>query len=667
VSEPVPAPFRFEEFDLDLERYELRRSGQAVKLERIPMELLILLLQNNGKLVRREAINRRLWGENAYQDTDHSVNTAVNKLRYILRDDPRDPRFIQTVVGQGYRFIAEVAADPVPAPISEDSEPPSAGTQAGEEKLLSAANGSQPGLHEPGITPTPIPVPAVNEGSPIPTRRPFLLVGLAILVALLAAATFLSLHRSRSADEPKNAVGGFHSIAVLPFVNLAQNSDQDYIVDGMTDQLITDLASSTPLRVISRSSVMQYKGRQVPMREIVQTLDVDAVLEGSFLHNGTQVRITADLIDARNDRHLWAQVYQESGDDLLSMQEPVANDIVHQVALALGSTASASRLRPVNVRARDAYLRGRFLWNKRTLDSLTKSIAHYQDAIKADPKFAEAYAALGDAYVLLSSYGGGGPAGSLQKAQEAAESALQLGGGLAEAHTVLGAVRTDRDWDWLGAETEYRQALQLNPSYPTARHWYSLHLSRLGRTEEAEVEIQRAHALDPLSTIISTDAAETAYWARKQNEALKRVDAVLSTDPYFAEAHLVKGKIYEQQGSYEQALAEFKIALALFGGGPNVEALRGHALALAGASEQALEIARQLEAASAHSYVSGVDIAAIYCGLRQPDVAMRWFNRAYLNRDKGMNMLGIDPMFDGCRADHRFQELIRKLKLQPAA
>jgi TolB-like protein/DNA-binding winged helix-turn-helix (wHTH) protein/Tfp pilus assembly protein PilF len=663
----VPAPFHFEEFDLDLERYELRRSGQAVKLERIPMELLILLLQNNGKLVRREAINRRLWGENAYQDTDHSVNTAVNKLRYILRDDPRDPKFIQTVVGQGYRFIAEVAADPIADPILEGPQPPSAGTQAGEEKPLSAVNGSQHGLHEPGITPTPISVPAVNEGSPIPTRRPFLLVGLAILVALLAAATFLSLHRSRSADEPKNAVGGFHSIAVLPFVNLAQNSDQDYIVDGMTDQLITDLASSTPLRVISRSSVMQYKGRQVPMREIVQTLDVDAVLEGSFLHNGAQVRVTADLIDARNDRHLWAQVYEESGDDLLSMQEPVANDILHQVALALGSSVSASRLRPVNVRARDAYLRGRFLWNNRTLDSLTKSITLYQDAIKADPKFAEAYAALGDAYVLLSSYGGAAPAGSLQKAQEAAERALQLGGGLAEAHTVLGAVRTDRDWDWLGAETEYRQALQLNPSYPTARHWYSLHLSRLGRTEEAEVEIQRAHALDPLSTIISTDAAETAYWARKQNEALKRVDAVLSTDPYFAEAHLVKGKIHEQQGRYEQALAEFKIALALFGGGPNVEALRGHALALAGASEQALEIARQLEAASAHSYVSGVDIAAIYCGLRQPDVAMRWLNKAYLNRDKGMNMLGIDPMFDGCRADNRFQELIRKLNLQPAA
>jgi tetratricopeptide (TPR) repeat protein len=274
---------------------------------------------------------------------------------------------------------------------------------------------------------------------------------------------------------------------------------------------------------------------------------------------------------------------------------------------------------------------------------------------------------MGDAYVLLSSYGGIGPSSSLAKAQEAAEQALRLGGGLAEAHTVLGAVKTDRDWDWPAAEVEYRRALALNPSYPTARHWYSLHLSRLGRTQEAEVEIERARALDPLSAIIRTDAAETAYWARKPSEAMSRVDEVLSINSYFAEAHQVKGKIFEQQGHYEQALAEFKIALALFGGGANVEALRGHALALAGASEQALEIARQLEAASAHSYVSGVDIAAIYCGLRQPEVAMRWLNKAYLYRDKGMDMLGIDPMFDGCRSDPNFHDLLRKLKLQPAA
>jgi TolB-like protein/DNA-binding winged helix-turn-helix (wHTH) protein/tetratricopeptide (TPR) repeat protein len=663
----VAAPIRFEEFDLDIERYELRRSGHALKLERIPMELLILLLQSEGKLVRRDVINRRLWGENAFQDTDHSVNTAVNKLRFILRDDPRDPRFIQTVVGQGYRFIAKVAVEPGPPPGAVKVSPAlpalnghGEATVEGNHKLLDVP----PAESLPSVLP-----PAGNTGYENPAPRPASQRLIALVLAGLfvaASAVAYLVHIWRPAPVPANVARGFHSIAVLPFVNLAQNSDQDYIVDGMTDELITNLAGSTPLRVISRSSMMQYKGKQVPVGELARALNVDAVLEGSFLHNGKQVRITANLIDIRNDRHLWAQVYEESGDDLLSMQEPVTNDIVRQVAVALGSSASPSKLRPVSVKARDLYLRGRFLWNKRTLETLNKSIEYYQEAIKADPAYAEAYAALGDAYVLLSSYGDVGPSGALAKAQEAAERALQLGGGLAEAHTVLGAVKTDRDWNWPGAETEYRRALELNPSYPTARHWYSLHLSRLGRTQQAEVEIQRARALDPLSTIISTDAAETAYWARKPQEAMARVEEVLSRDPYFAEAHQVKGKVYEQQGQYEQALAEFKIALALFGGGANVQALQGHALALAGASEQALEIARQLEAASTRSYVSGVDIAVVYCGLRQPDAAMRWLNRAYLNRDKGMDMIGIDPIFDGCRSDARFQDLVKKLGLQPS-
>jgi TolB-like protein/DNA-binding winged helix-turn-helix (wHTH) protein/Flp pilus assembly protein TadD len=673
----VPEPIRFGEFDLDVERYELRRSGRTVKLERIPMELLILLLQSEGKVVRREAINRRLWGENAFQDTEHSVNTAVNKLRFILRDDPKEPRFIQTVVGQGYRFIAKVAVGPdpvVPATVvreREEDHPPPA-----------VHNGSSPGLErkvaEASIPPVLLPEssppahPAENiahENQPAPAARRRLL---AILVGLVLAAALLTavavwVHYWPPVQRPASVAAGFHSIAVLPFVNLAQNSDQDYIVDGMTDQLITDLASSTPLRVISRSSMMHYKGKQVPMWELAHALNVDAVLEGSFLHTGKQVRITANLIEARNDRHLWAQVYEESGSDLLSMQEQVTNDIVREVALALGSDVTTSRLRPVNVTARDAYLRGRFLWNKRTLESMEKSIEYYQKAINADPDYAEAYAAMGDAYVLLSSYGGEGPSTALGKAEEAAQHALRLGGGLAEAHTVLGAVRTDRDWDWPAAEAEYRQALKLNPSYPTARHWYSLHLSRLGRTQEAEAEIQRARALNPLSLIISTDAAETAYWARKPDEARRRIDEVLSRNPDFAEAHLVSGKIYEQQGQYEHALHEFKSALMLFGGGTNVEALQAHALALAGASGPAMEIARHLETESPHYYVSGVDVAAIYCALHQPDAAMRWLNRAYVNRDKGVDILGIDPLFDGCRNDKRFQELLAALKLQPAA
>jgi TolB-like protein/DNA-binding winged helix-turn-helix (wHTH) protein/Flp pilus assembly protein TadD len=675
----VPAPFRFEEFDLDLERYELRRSGQAVKLERIPMELLILLLQSNGKLVRREAINRRLWGENAYQDTDHSVNTAVNKLRYILRDDPRDPRFIQTVVGQGYRFIAEVAADS----FLEEAALPLPGVPMSETGRLTVAAGPEFTQPEPVVTPVapvsspakPAPAEKIDQQAagpelPIPTRRPFIFVVLTILIALLAAAGYLYLHRSRSAHDSKTAIGGFHSIAVLPFVNLAQNADQDYIVDGMTDQLITDLAGSTPLRVISRRSVMQYKGVQVPMREIAETLDVDAVLEGSFLHNGTQVRITADLIDARNDRHLWAQVYEESGNDLLTIQESVTKDIVHDVALALGSGVSTSQVRPLNVEARDFYLRGRFLWNKRTPASLEKSVVFYQNAINADPGYAEAYAALGIAYVVLTGYGSD-PSSSLAKAQSAAEAALRLGGGeaeaAAEAHTVLGAVKTERDRDWPGAEVEYRRALELDPSYPTAHHWYSLHLSRLGRMKEAEIEIQRARSLDPLSPMIGTDAAETAYWARNPGEALARIREVLVRNPTFAEAYLAEGKILEQQRHYEQALAAYKSSSRLFGSDTAyVQALQGNALALAGAPEQARQMAKQLEDLSAHSYVSGVDLAVIYCALGDQDSALTWLDRAQRNGDREMGLLSVDPIFDGCRGDARYQDLLKQLRLGPA-
>ena len=333
-SQCVAERIHFEEFDLDIERYELRRAGHALKLERMPMELLILLLESEGKLVRRDAINRRLWGEHALQDTDHSVNTAINKLRYILRDDPRDPRFIQTVVGQGYRFIAKVAADPV--------------TAAPDVVALQNGNQAAPEQASPPVfVDSPAEVEGLTPASPRRASRSLILI---LIVGLLAvAAIWYLVHLWSLPSRPANVATGFRSIAVLPFVNLAQNTDQDYVVDGMTDQLITNLASSTPLRVISRSSAMHYKGTQVPMADIVRALNVDAVLEGSFLHTGKQVRITANLIDARTDRHLWAQVYEESGDDLLSMQEPITNDIVRQVSVALGSSLSAFKMRPVNV------------------------------------------------------------------------------------------------------------------------------------------------------------------------------------------------------------------------------------------------------------------------------------------------------------------------------
>ena len=679
---------RFEEFELDIESCELRRSGRHIKLERIPMELLILLLQNPGKLLRRETIEQKVWGGNGFLETEHSINTAINKLRATLRDNSRDPHFIRTVVGQGYRFIAEVRyAEPiekslvaartsVSLPASEAA--PAATDRKGAEQQtfgqpVGLPNGMGPKqvvaleLASTPILGQPIQAPAQESPQPKGSRavasKWFVAGSFASLVAIVIVAAIVHLLRNPKASQPSAPAPGFRSIAVLPFRDLAQNSDQDYLVDGMTDQLISDLAMSTPLHVTSHRSVMQYKGVELPLREIAQALNVEAIVEGSYLRQGTEIRITAQLLDAQNDRHLWAQTYRESDRNLLAMQDQVTNDIAREVALAVGSSFTGSKPQNVNEPARNAYLRGRYLWNERTLSGVTKSIEYYTDAIRADRNYAEAYAALSESYVTLSAYGAPNPADALRKAQFAAERALQLDGDLGAAHTALAAVKTDRDWDWMGAEEEYRRAIAMNPSDSIAHHWYGLHLVRLGRDQQGLSELDRALSLDPLSLIIATDIAETYYLMRKPDEAMIRINEVLALNPDFAQAHMVKGKILEELHRYHEADDEFVESAHLFGGGSNLDAVRGHALALAGKREQSLKIAQGLEAASERRYISGVHIAQIYCALQQTDTAMKWLDRAYKRRDTGINMLGADPVFDGCRADSRFQELLKQVKL----
>jgi TolB-like protein/DNA-binding winged helix-turn-helix (wHTH) protein/Tfp pilus assembly protein PilF len=674
--------FRFEEFELNVDSYELRRSGTPVKVERIPMELLLLLLQNPGKLVRREVINERLWGDGVFIEAEHGINTAINKLRATLRDDSRDPRFIRTVVGRGYCFIADVdVVQPAATDVSSTSISKTeihSNSSARSNGHLGAAHLSAPDVGEGPTAMTPhtvetgqlVPqIPLLqpldapgSAGHAAPERWPRVWLVISAVLLLAVAGTTLLLLRQRP-EHQTSVDRSPHSLAVLPFRNLAPDSDQDYLVDGMTDQLISDLGKNSSLRVISYGSVMQYKGVQSSIRDTARQLNVDMIVEGSYLRTGQRVRITAQLLDARDDRQVWAHTYEESDADQLAMQDQVTNDIAQRVAFALGADLAASSGQVVNAQARDAYIRGRYLWNQRTVHSLTESIRYFTEAIRAQPNYAEAYAALAESYVLLSIYGDVHPSESLLKAQSAAERALQLDNNLSQAHTALAAVKTDRDWDWSGAEKEYRRALQLNPGDPTAHHWYALHLSRLGKWREAETEIQRALALDPLSLIINTDAAEIAYWARKPSLAMSRIDAVLALNPGFAQAHLVKGKVLEHFHRYREAEAEFLEAGRLFGKPKGLLSIRAHALALAGENDQSLKIVRDLEAASNQKYVSGVHIAQVYCALHRTDDAMQWLDRAYQQHDTGIDMLKVEPMFDGCRADPRFQSLISKLNL----
>jgi TolB-like protein/DNA-binding winged helix-turn-helix (wHTH) protein/Tfp pilus assembly protein PilF len=671
---------RFDEFELDTESCELLRAGQRVKLERIPLQLLALLLENPGKLVRREAIVERLWGGNVFVEAEHSVNTAVNKLRAILRDDPRNPRFIRTVVGQGYCFIAPVqVAEPaktgsaVDSPAGPDNTNHRTGTNghldgtAGLEKPEEALPSDEPVAADVGTTAEPVASPA-KETSTYTIRKPshskaWIIAGLAGSIAALLALTIYQLRQHERVAQSRPETAALQSVAVLPFRNLAQTPDEDYLADGLTDELTTNLARSTSLRVISQRSAMRYKDSHEPIQQIARSLNVDAVVEGSYLRADNRVRITVQLLDARDDRHLWAQMYDESDKHLLAMQDQVTEDIAQQVAIALGSSFTRSKLRAVNPQARDAYLRGRYFWNQRTLPAITTSVKYYTDAIRADPDYAEAYAALAEAYVLLGSSDDPETYDYFWKAQYAAERALDLDSSLGAAHTALGAIKVERDWDWGGAEEEYRRALQLSPADPTAHHWHSLHLSRMGRFNEAEAEIQRALALDPLSLIINTDAAETANWARDPQKALTRVDSVLALNPDFAGAHITKGEILEQLNQYEKAAAEFETGKRLLGGAAFLDAFRAHAMALGGKTADALKLVKQLEAEWPKNHVSGAYIALAYCGLHQEDLAMKWFEVAYQRRENGMGMIAIDPVYNGCRSDPRFTDLQRRMRL----
>lgn len=503
----------------------------------------------------------------------------------------------------------------------------------------------------------------------LPKKRRWLIpVATAAAIAVLAGVIFLLVRaewkRSSEGNSASAVSGNIRSLAILPFRNLSGDPGKEYLADGLTDELTTELAKIQSLRVISRTSADQYRSTSKHLPEIGRELNVDAVVEGTLLSSPNRVRVSAQLIRTTTDTHVWAESYERNGDDFFNLEAEIADSIAEQIGVSLSAASKgAAAAQPTSTEAYEEYLRGRFFWNKRTLDGLEKSIAYYNRAIALDPNYAKAYAALGDSYALLTSYGGPSPVESLTRARHAAEQALRLDSSLAEAHTVLAAVKIDYDWDWEGATREFKRALQLSPGYPTARHWYSLHLTRLGRNKEAEEQSRRALELDPLSLIINTDAGETYYCARKPDQAMLHLRRALELDADFAEAHLVMGKVFELKREFTKAVAEFDTANRLFGDAPNVWALKGHALALSGKREEAQAIARKLEEAATQRYVSGVDIAIVYCGLGDSGKAMKWLDKAYQGRDKGLDIMAADPLFDGCRSDSRFQALLRRLRL----
>jgi TolB-like protein/Flp pilus assembly protein TadD len=454
-------------------------------------------------------------------------------------------------------------------------------------------------------------------------------------------------------------------LAVLPLENLSGDASQDYFADGMTDQLITDLAQISALRVISRTSVMVYKGARKPLPEIARELHVDAVVEGTVLRSGEQVRITAQLIQAPADKHLWADSYEGNLRDTLVLQKKVAQAIAERIRIQLTPQEQAGlrQMKVIDPEAYENYLKGRYFWNKRTADGIKKAIDYFNRAIAKDPNYAPAYSGLADSYALLGDwqYAVMTPKEALPKAKAAAMKALELDDSLSEAHTSLAFCLEGFDWDWEATDKEFRRAIELNPGYATAHHWFSWHLALLGRNSEAIAEMRKAENLDPLSLIINADLAELLLIAHFPDESMQQSRKTIDMDPGFALAHNQLAQAYLAKNMFGDAIAELQKAIQLSGESPTSTANLARAYAASGRKAEATELLSDLKKHSAPGSPYAPELAVIYTALGDKDQAMVWLEKGYEERFNPGVLLR--PGFDPLRSDSRFQELERRIGL----
>jgi TolB-like protein/Tfp pilus assembly protein PilF len=457
------------------------------------------------------------------------------------------------------------------------------------------------------------------------------------------------------------------SLVVLPLENLSNDPEQEYFADGMTDQLITNLAQISALKVISRTSAMRYKGTKKSLPEIARELHVDAVVEGAVMWVGGRVRISAQLIEAPTDYHLWAASYERDLRDVLSMQEEVTRAIASEIRVNLSAQEQArlASTRPIDPEAYRLYLKGRYYWNKRSLEGFQKAIEYFQLAAAKDPTYALAYVGLADTYTYFSFFDVVPPREAMPKAKAAAARALEIDNRLGEAHVSLGYVSYMYDWDWPAAGKHFEQALTLNPAYSRAHTFYPFYLSSLGRSEEALAMAKRSLDLDPASPAVNHSLAVQFYFARQFDQAIEQAHKTLELDPSFAISYELQGEVYVSRGMYREGLSELEKYSALSRGRAMSLALLGYAHARLGERSQALRMLEQLEATSKERYTPAFSFAVVYAGLGEKDQAFAWLEKAYGERTSRLGYLKVEPLWDPLRPDLRFADLVRRIGLPP--
>jgi len=620
---------RFDNFELDVRAGELRKHGVRLRLQGQPLQVLAALLKSGGDVVTREELRAQIWTTDTFVDFDHSLHNAIARLREALGDSAERPRYIETLPRRGYRFIAPV--------------------DAGDPSAPSGAADSAPSANLPGQLRL--------------TKSHALL--LTTVFALLVISIVFWLARTGGA--PTSAAPRLNSIAVLPLDNLSGDPSEEFFADGMTDQLITDLAKVGSLRVISRTSILRYKGTKKGLPEIARELHVDAIVEGSVIRSGRRVRVTAQLLQAATDQHLWAETYDRDIGDVLKLQGEVADAIAQQVRAQLTSQQQAQlrRAATVDPAAYDAYLKGRLYFSTEFTkpDSLKKAQHLFQEAIQKDPNFALAYAGLADTYVYLAFSGALQKDPAYQSAKQALAKALQLDDTIGETHDTLGVLNWQFDWDWDAAEREFNRAIALAPSYSCAHEDRAIFLAAVGRRSEALAEIAK---IDQLDYGFSSAAAESnTYYALRDYPALIGASRrALLLDPKDLRQHYLLGVGYEGTGELEQAISEFQEAVQFSNGSLGPAVALAHAYSAAGKKAKAEKILRDLERKAKHTAASPYTMATIYAGLGENDKAFDLLEKAYSEKSLDFALaLQSDLLLDRLRPDPRFQIMLRRIGL----
>lgn len=613
-------------FELDLGTSQLRQQGRLVHLQEQPFQLLAALAQRPGELVDREEIRQRLWAEDTFVEFDDSVNHAIRKVREALGDSATRPRFVETVPRQGYRFIAPVR------PLKGQAEP-------------DAVRWPEGPLACPGVAAVEAKMPSLQKFVNRLCRMPWIawLVG----TTLVLGATALYLERIRP------TVPQINSLAVLPLENLSGDPAQEYFSDGVTEAIITDLGQIKGIRVISRTSVMPFKRANKVLPQIARDLNVDALVEGGIVRSGGRVRITAQLVAANPERHIWADSFERDAGDIIGLQREIAQGVAREIRATLSVPPSRMQTKSsVNPQAYELYLRGREHLNYFYSTEFPQAVEFLNRAIALDPNYAPAYASVAMAYTQMGFLTLLPRDEASKKAKEAAARALVLDDGLAEAHTAMAYAKFLFDWDWLGPDSEFRRSLDLNPNSADAHSLYSLYLTFSGRFDDAIRENQHAIRLDPLNSFVNFNLGWTFFQARRYAEGISFMQELQRRHPDYPFAHHHLASLYAGQGNCSAALAEAEHE-------PDFDV--AFVYAVCGRSDRALKLVHEARSEVARGKLDPIYLAWMYAALNRPDDAFLWLDRAIGQRSPQVVFIRVMPELDNIRSDPRFGAALRRV------